>query len=163
MITRAVKHFRQNAVAYLALFVALGGTSYAAVNLPAGSVGARALKNHSITPVKFDPRFINGSIRAWVVAAPNGSIQASAGKPTLVLGAQEGFYVVKWKVPPPTQRGCFAIGGLTDESGAGSANASVGVEPKKPPGKPRQWSVDVNTYNAQGQQVPQYFYVALVC
>ena len=29
-------HLRGNAVAYIALFVALGGTSYAAINLPAG-------------------------------------------------------------------------------------------------------------------------------
>ena len=31
---RVVSHLRGNAVAYLALFVALGGTSYAAINLP---------------------------------------------------------------------------------------------------------------------------------
>ena len=29
-------HLRSNMVAYIALFVALGGTSYAAINLPAG-------------------------------------------------------------------------------------------------------------------------------
>ena len=35
---------RHNVVAYLALFVALGGTSYAAIRLPANSVGARQIK-----------------------------------------------------------------------------------------------------------------------
>lgn len=35
-------------VAYLALFVAMGGTSYAAVKLPANSVGSRELKNRSV-------------------------------------------------------------------------------------------------------------------
>ena len=40
MIRRARSHIRANTVAYLALFVALGGTSYAAVSLPRNSVGA---------------------------------------------------------------------------------------------------------------------------
>ena len=44
-----IQHVRRNAVAYLALFVALGGTSYAAVKLPAASVGARELKANAVT------------------------------------------------------------------------------------------------------------------
>ena len=51
-MTRFLSHLKSNAIAYLALFIALGGTSYAAVSLPAGSVGARQIKNHSITPVE---------------------------------------------------------------------------------------------------------------
>lgn len=35
-------------VSYLALFVALGGTSYAAVSLKANSVGSRQIRNHSV-------------------------------------------------------------------------------------------------------------------
>jgi hypothetical protein len=35
---------RKNLIAYLALFVALGGTSYAAVSLPGNSVGTRQLR-----------------------------------------------------------------------------------------------------------------------
>jgi hypothetical protein len=38
-----------NVMSVLALFVALGGTSYAAIRLPANSVGPRQLRNHSIT------------------------------------------------------------------------------------------------------------------
>jgi hypothetical protein len=39
-----VAHVKRNAVAYVALFVALGGTSYAAVRLPADEhLGAIAL------------------------------------------------------------------------------------------------------------------------
>ena len=45
LMTRLLAHARRNAVAYVALFVALGGTSYAAFSLPAGSVGAREIKN----------------------------------------------------------------------------------------------------------------------
>lgn len=41
-----------NVVATLALFVALGGSSYAALNLPKASVGARQLKKNSVTSPK---------------------------------------------------------------------------------------------------------------
>jgi hypothetical protein len=41
-----------NVVATLALFVALGGASYAAVALPRNSVGTPQLRTHSVTPAK---------------------------------------------------------------------------------------------------------------
>lgn len=41
-----------NAVATVALFVALGGTSYAAFSLPDGSVGTRQLQNGAVTKAK---------------------------------------------------------------------------------------------------------------
>jgi hypothetical protein len=47
-----------NVVAVLALFIALGGASYAAVNLPKNSVGAKQLKKGAVTPVKLSPSVI---------------------------------------------------------------------------------------------------------
>lgn len=47
------------AVACLALLVALGGTSYAAVAIPANSVGTRQLKANAVTSAKID----NGTIQ----------------------------------------------------------------------------------------------------
>jgi hypothetical protein len=41
-----------NVVSTLALVLAAGGVSYAAVRLPAASVGTRQLKNHAVTPRK---------------------------------------------------------------------------------------------------------------
>lgn len=160
MLTRLTRSIRHNIVAYTALFIALSGTSWAAVNLPAGSVGSKQLRNHSITPSKFNPQYINGTVRAWAVVAPNGTIQSGAGKPTvLVVKNTPGLYVLKWKkVATPSQRGCFAIGGLTDEAGqGGTAEPSLGVLSKK------VWAVDVGTFGPQGQRMPQYFYAAVVC
>jgi len=160
MLTRLTHSIRHNIVAYTALFIALGGPSGAAVNHPAGSVGSAQLRSHSITPGKFNPQFINGTVRAWAVVAPNGSVLSSAGKPTvLVESGTPGLYVIKWKrVVTPTQRGCFAVAGINDQSGqAGSAEAGLGVRSKK------LWAVDVNTYGAQGQQMPLYFYAAVIC
>ena len=42
---KTLTFIRHNAIALLALFVALGGTSYAALSLPAGSVGTKQLRN----------------------------------------------------------------------------------------------------------------------
>ena len=47
-----MRHLRSNVVAYLALFVALGGTSYAAVNLPRNSVGTSQLRANAVTSAK---------------------------------------------------------------------------------------------------------------
>ena len=76
-MTRVLNHLRSNVVAYLALFVALGGTSYAAISLPAGSVGNRQLKNHSISPIKFERGSIAGYVRDWAEIDPSGQLVAS--------------------------------------------------------------------------------------
>jgi hypothetical protein len=45
-------YLRSNAIALVALFVALGGTSYAAMNLPANSVGTKQLRAGAVTAKK---------------------------------------------------------------------------------------------------------------
>jgi hypothetical protein len=45
-------HLRRNLVAYLALFVALGGTSYAATALSKNSVGAAQIKRNAVNTAK---------------------------------------------------------------------------------------------------------------
>jgi hypothetical protein len=49
---KLLAHLRGNGVAYVALFAALGGTSYAAVRLKPGSVTSRALATRSVTHSK---------------------------------------------------------------------------------------------------------------
>ena len=49
-----------NVVSSLALFIALGGVSWAAATLPANSVGKRQLKDNAVTGAKV----ANGSLRA---------------------------------------------------------------------------------------------------
>ena len=44
MVKHFGTHLRHHAIAYLALFIALGGTSYAATRLPSNSVGTAQLK-----------------------------------------------------------------------------------------------------------------------
>lgn len=56
---------RKNPVAYLALFIALGGTSYAAVRIPDGSVGTAQLRAGAVTGAKVR----RGSLTAATLAA----------------------------------------------------------------------------------------------
>jgi hypothetical protein len=51
MFTRVTTHLRHHLVAYLALFVALGGTSYAATRLPADSVSSEQIVNGSVQAI----------------------------------------------------------------------------------------------------------------
>lgn len=58
MLMRFGRYVMRHHLALLALFVALGGTSYAAIKLPAKSVGTRQLKNKAVTPAKLSPTAI---------------------------------------------------------------------------------------------------------
>jgi Collagen triple helix repeat (20 copies) len=55
-MTRITRHLSfANAIAVVALFVALGGASYAAVTLPANSVGAKQIKTRAVSLGKISP------------------------------------------------------------------------------------------------------------
>ena len=95
-----LRHVRSNAVAYVALFVALGGTGYAALHLPANSVGNRQIQNGAITPVKIDRHLITGSVRAWAEVSASGKVLAGEGGPKAVARTGPdtlGQYLVTWK------------------------------------------------------------------
>lgn len=47
-----------NVIAAVALFIALGGISYAATKLPKNSVGTKQIKNKAVTKAKFSPKLI---------------------------------------------------------------------------------------------------------
>src|SRR6266545_2480008 len=51
-----MRHLRRHAVGYLALFVALGGSSYAALSLPKNSVGTPQIRNKAVTLGKISKR-----------------------------------------------------------------------------------------------------------
>lgn len=111
-MTTILRYIRSNAVAFLALFIALGGAGWAAVSLPAGSVGSRQIKNHSITPVKFNQSMIGGSVRYWARISASGTIIASQPKARIVVWNADpgGFFkggVVRWG--KPIARGCFSL------------------------------------------------------
>jgi hypothetical protein len=163
-----VSHIRSNAIAYLALFVALGGTSYAAVRLAPGSVGIAQLRNGavtakklakgSVTAAKLDPKTVGGSVRHWAQISASGTIEASSSKAHVNGIPAQGGYVVSWSDTFSNQ--CAAIATPTGSSlilGPSSGYANTHIAGAHPT------SVFVDTYNAQGQPVSATFSLAVIC
>jgi hypothetical protein len=161
---KLLHHIRSNAVAYAALFVALGGSSYAAV-----SINGSQIRNHTINPSKFNGRFINGNTRAWAIVRPNGSVVASAGRPkvTAALSPDLGGYFIKWGVnvgrcptevtidsdsSPPTET--LGNGSMRLTAGYGVASSFVAAGHR---------STVVQTFNQAGQPTALAFDVAVIC
>lgn len=76
-----------NVMATIALFVALGGSAYAAVQLPKNSVGPRQLKKNAVTTAKVKNGAITGakielSSLGTVPSATNATSAATAAKAT---------------------------------------------------------------------------------
>lgn len=62
MKSRFTRHLTfSNVVACLALFIALGGVSYAAVKLPKNSVGTKQIKKNAVTESKIKKNAVTGS------------------------------------------------------------------------------------------------------
>jgi hypothetical protein len=55
------RFLRQNTIAMLALFVALGGTTYAATALPKNSVGTKQIKNNAVISAKIKANAVTGA------------------------------------------------------------------------------------------------------
>lgn len=159
----AISHLRANAVAYLALFVALGGTSYAAVSLPANSVGNRQIRNHSIDPDKFNPKYIRGEIRMWASVSASGRVVAGGrGVKVVPQGSVAGDYLispVRRRIATP--RRCAALVSIDDRSASpGYAEAEVSTFSRA---SPIRWQVGVQTFDRVGHSVSLPFDVIVVC
>jgi len=116
VIPNTIDYLRRNAIALTALgcsLLALAGGTYAAVSLPAGSVGTRQLRNGSVTPSKLDRRLLGGSIRAW--ANVNTSYQLIGGSPgarVINHPPQNGGVLIGWGRRFPRGCGIAATPGL---------------------------------------------------
>jgi hypothetical protein len=125
-LTKALSHLKSNAVAYLALFIALGGTSYAAIRLPAGSVGNRQLKNHAVTPIKFDRGTIAGYLRDFAQINAQGQITAARPQAKVIVWRTsfDPGGLIQWNQPIPAS--CFAVATTQIQNGLASyASAQV--------------------------------------
>lgn len=93
---RIVGYLGDNALAVVALIaslLALAGGSYAAF-----SINGSEIRNRTIDPLKFNPRLINGSTRAWAVVSPSGRLIAGAGEPRVSTVGSPGQYEIDWGV-----------------------------------------------------------------
>lgn len=121
-MNRILNHLRGNVIAYLALFVALGGTSYATVNLPTNSVGTAQLRNGAVTPPKINHGLIGGYVRAWAVTNNGCQLVASSGGARIAndhpCTSTGGGLNISWRGRFPRPRlACVALGIPSSASG----------------------------------------------
>ena len=76
-------HVRHNVVSYLALFVALSGTTYAAIQIPKNSVGSGKVRNHSLRGVDIRNDALTGT------QVSEGSLDCEA-IPECISGGPQG-------------------------------------------------------------------------
>jgi hypothetical protein len=80
MLRPLVRHLRANCLAWAALFVALTGTSYAAIKLPAGSVNSRTVRDHSLAARDLQPGVMKPGMRgADGPPGPTGPVGPAGG------------------------------------------------------------------------------------
>lgn len=148
-MTRVIKHIRSNVIAYLALFVALGGTSYAAVSIP----------NHSVTPSKLDSQFLGGYVRGWVRVSSTGRLIGSGGRWKASMDpASPGSYSIVWHSLPGSV--CTSVGSVDVAPGPAAPTGFLVSTTFKHRGHE---FTGVRTYAASGQQTPMPFDLVLVC
>lgn len=82
VLARLRSHLFGNAVAYAALFVALGGTSYAAATLPKNSVGNAQIVNAAVGPAKLKVGAVTG------VKLRNGAVTGAKLRNNAVTSAK---------------------------------------------------------------------------
>jgi len=140
-----------NVVSCLALFVALGGASYAAINLPKNSVGSKQLKKNSVTSAKVKNHSLKAvDFKAGQLPAGREGPQGPTGEPgpfpsvlpsgKTVVGAFDASIVasaggqsvtsqVSYPFPAPGQEAIYVKEEATNSICTGSS-----AHPTAPPG-----------------------------
>jgi hypothetical protein len=134
MPQKVVAHLRSNVIGYLALFVALGGSSYAAVRLAPGSVTTSALAPHAVTHAKLG----KSSVSAANIV--NRSLTSSDLKPGAILQGLKGDVGSKGAAGPS---GLGGIDGLKGDAG-----------PQGPPGRDGSASLGAKARLASAVSAP---------
>jgi hypothetical protein len=119
-VNRLITYLKHNALGAIALFIALGGTSYAAVAIPRDSVGSRQLRTgavtstkiHSgaVTPGKLSGTAFGGRILYLALIGSDGKVEVSnpKGIRTSDWNLNSGGIVV---FPHRLPKGCVPLAG----------------------------------------------------
>lgn len=144
-MTRGFLRFlRGNTIALLALFIALGGTTYAATSLPKNSVGTKQLKNKAVTAAKIK----NGSVTNAKIAtnAVTGAkvkddsltgadvLESSLGKVPTAATADNATHAASADGAAPTGAAGGALSGSYPNPGIASATRGVALAGMTSPG-----------------------------
>jgi hypothetical protein len=99
-MSNVLAYLRQHVLAVIALvfsLLSLGGASYAAFSLPAGSVGNRQLKDRAITAAKLNPTSITATVRAWANLTYAGGWRVKASSSDIHVTTVATGEVVSWR------------------------------------------------------------------
>jgi hypothetical protein len=125
-----------NVVSVIALFVALGGVSYAAVTLPANSVGTKQIKNKAVTRAKIAPKTLASLRGPRGAAGPAGAqgpggAQGPAGArgPAGVAGGGVATTVVRWGSPVLVDHGVRFVAAAQCHAGEVATSGGWTVDP----------------------------------
>src|SRR5579884_319716 len=167
---RAIEYLRHHAIALTALAVALlalGSTSYAAF-----TIDGHQIRNHTIDPVKFDRKFINGSVRAWAVVTSKGRVVAGGGGPHVIATVIPGSFELRWTAG--FSRSCATVATIDPDHSPPTTRVMVPGNPAQPvtsgyavAASTRNHSARgltfVTTFNQAGQLTPLGFDVLVLC
>jgi hypothetical protein len=167
-VLKTLTFIRHNAIALAALFVALGGTSYAALSLPAGSVGTRQLRNGAVTSRKLakgavtvadlNSKTIAGHIALWAQIRADGQVVSSSPKAAVVRYAVSGTERVTWgrRVSPR----CIA---LPNPANVGPLTSSATANATGPNLHRNSTDFVISTFSGDGTLTPENVNVIVVC
>jgi hypothetical protein len=124
-LSRLAGHGRRHTVGYLALFVALGGTSYAATSLSAGSVGTRQLRDQAVRTSKLADGAVNSA------KVQNHSLLASDFQAGQLPGGSAGARGATGPAGPQGLAGVAGPQGLKGNTGASGAKGDTGASGAK--------------------------------
>jgi len=169
MPRRLLHHIKSNAIGYAALFISLGGTSYAAIAIPAGSVGTVQLHNGAVTGSKLaknavsaanlNPSSIAGHIADWAQIRADGHVTASSPHASATTSnPTQGLYQLSWH--RSIAQNCIAIANPVNVA---PINASASATTSGPFGRGRAAHIIVSTFDASGDNVPENVNVLITC
>ncbi len=153
-------YLRANALGLIAIFIALGGTGYAAFGVPHGSVGTAQLRNGAVTPGKLDGRLIGGSVRAWAFVSAAGQLRSGHGfRRIVVRSGLPGEYVLVLRNRDVGRCGVTAAVSFDSRAPGSDDGYAVAALPL-PAGS---GAIDVQTFAPSGQGAALPFLVDVLC
>jgi hypothetical protein len=120
-LSRLAGHGRRHMVGYLALFVALGGTSYAATSLSARSVGTRQLRDQAVRTSKLADGAVNSA------KVQNHSLLASDFQAGQLPPGSAGARGATGLAGPQGLKGDTGAPGAKGDTGAPGAKGDTGA------------------------------------